>query len=99
VVLPTQVDIINDSSQRIKVKIDNDKDQKYDKITNIEPGGRYETRGSVWGSVFDKVDVVIDIITNPTGPDNNERHGTFKFNNPGTGDPFVKSPDFRYGYI
>jgi len=95
-VLPTQVNIINDSSQRIKVKIDNDKDRKYDEITNIEPGERYETSGSVW---FGKADVVIDIITNPPGPGNNERHGTFEFNNPVTGAPWVESRDFKYGYI
>ena len=95
-VLPTQVNIINDSSQRIKVKIDNDKDPKYDEITNIEPGGRFEVRGSVSGP--GKYDVVIDIITNPPGPDNNEMHGTFKFDNPAFGYPHVDSDDFLYVY-
>jgi hypothetical protein len=96
-VLPTRVNIINDSSERIKVKIDNDKDQKYDKITNIQPGGRFEVTGSVSG--FGNYDVVIDIITNPPGPGNNERHGTFKFDNPALGKPYVKSDDFKYGEI
>ena len=93
-VLPTQVNIINDSSQRIKVKIDNDKDPKYDEITNIEPGGRFEVRGSVSGP--GKYDVVIDIITNPPGPDNNEMHGTFKFDNPAIGRPSVESDDYKW---
>ena len=92
--LPTQVNIINDSSQRIKVKIDNDKDPKYDEITNIEPGGRFEVRGSVSGP--GKYDVVIDIITNPPGPDNNEMHGTFKFDNPAIGYPSVESDDYKW---
>ena len=93
-VLPTQVNIINDSSQRIKVKIDNDKDPKYDEITNIEPGGRFEVRGSVSGP--GKYDVVIDIITNPPGPDNNEMHGTFKFDNPAIRYPYVESDDYKW---
>ena len=93
-VLPTQVNIINDSSQRIKVKIDNDKDPKYYEITNIEPGGRFEVRGSVSGP--GKYDVVIDIITNPPGPGNNERCGTFRFDNPTIGRPSVKSDDYKW---
>jgi hypothetical protein len=94
-VLPTRVNIINDSSERIKVKIDNDKDRKVDEITNIEPGGRFEVSGSVSG--HGNYDVVIDIITNPPGPDNNERHGTFKFDNPAfVFSPYVVSDDYSW---
>jgi len=93
-VLPTRVNIINDSSQRIKVKIDNDKDRKVDEITNIEPGGRFGVTGSVSGR--GNYDVVIDIITNPPGPDNNEMHGTFKFDNPAFGYPSVESDDYKW---
>ena len=92
-VLPTRVNIINDSSERIKVKIDNDRDRKFDEIINIEPGSRLDDiEGSVWG--WGKYDVIVDIITNPDGPDNNTRLGGFKFRNPSLGNPYVDSDDF-----
>jgi len=91
--LPTRVNIINDSSERIKVKIDNDRDRKIDDIINIEPGSRLDgIEGSVWG--WGKFDVIVDIITNPDGPDNNTRLGSFKFDNPSFGTPYVESDDF-----
>ena len=91
-VLPTRVNIINDSSERIKVKIDNDRDRKFDEIINIEPGSRLDgIEGSVWGS---GKDVIVDIIANPVGPDNNSRLGGFKFENPLAGEAYVKSDDF-----
>jgi hypothetical protein len=95
-VLPTRVNIINDSSERIKLRIDNDRDRKYDDIINIEPGGRLDgIEGSVdrgWdGSGWD---VVVDLVTNPDGPDNNTRLGGFKFDNPVIDYPKVKSNDF-----
>ena len=46
-VLPTRVNVINDSSEWVKIKINNDRDRKVDEIVNIEPGQRYETSGSV----------------------------------------------------
>ena len=92
-VLPTRVNIINDSSERIKVKIDNDRDRKFDEIINIEPGSRLDgIEGSVWG--WGKFDVIVDIITNPDGPDNNTRLGGFKFENPSLNSPYVESDDF-----
>ncbi|QVV66558.1 hypothetical protein [Synechococcus sp. LA31] len=92
-VLPTRVNIINDSSQTIKVKIDNDRDRKTDKIINIESGGRFDSiEGSVSGS--GNFDVIVDFIINPAGPDNNTRLGGFKFDNPFIGDPNVRSDDF-----
>jgi hypothetical protein len=92
-VLPTRVNIINDSSERIKVKIDNDRDRKFDEIINIEPGSRLDDiEGSVWG--WGKFDVIVDIITNPDGPDNNTRLGGFKFDNPSFDTPYVRSDDF-----
>ncbi|QVV66543.1 hypothetical protein [Synechococcus sp. LA31] len=92
-VLPTRVNIINDSSERIKVKIDNDRDRKFDEITNIEPGSRLDgIEGSVWGP--GKFDVIVDIISNPAGPNNNTRFGGFKFDNPSLGYPNVRSDDF-----
>jgi hypothetical protein len=92
-VLPTRVNIINDSSERIKVKIDNGNDPKYDEITNIEPGSRLDgIEGSVSGS--GKFDVIVDFIINPAGPDNNTRLGGFKFDNPFIGRPDVRSDEF-----
>ena len=92
-VLPTRVNIINDSSERIKVKIDNDRDRKIDDIINIEPGSRLDDiEGSVSGP--GKFDVIVDIITNPDGPDNNTRLGGFKFDNPSFNTPYVRSDDF-----
>ena len=92
-VLPTRVNIINDSSERIKLKIDYDRDRKFDEITNIEPGSRLDgTEGSVWGP--GKFDVIVDIISNPAGPNNNTRFGGFKFDNPSLGYPNVRSDDF-----
>jgi hypothetical protein len=92
-VLPTRVNIINDSSERIKVKIDNDRDRKFDEIINIKPGSRLDDiEGSVWG--WGKFDVIVDIITNPDGPDNNTRLGGFKFENPFTAEAYVESDDF-----
>jgi hypothetical protein len=92
-VLSTKVNIINDSSERIKIKIDNDRDKKFDEIINIEPGARYNDiigydpgRGR-W-------DLVIGIIKNPAGPNNNERYGTFRFDNPAFAAPYVESDDF-----
>ena len=100
-VLPTWVNIINDSSERIKVKIDNDRDPKFDEIINIEPGSRLDgIEGSVWG--WGKFDVIVDIITNPDGPDNNTRLGGFKFENPSLNSPYVESDDFTtlsYGEV
>ena len=91
-VLPTRVNIINDSSERIKVKIDNDRDRKFDEIINIEPGSRLDgIEGSVWGS---GKDVIVDIIANPVGPDNNSRLGGFKFENPLAVEAYVESDDF-----
>ena len=93
-VLPTRVNIINDSGERIKVKIDNDRDRKFDEIINIEPGGRLDgIEGSVSGS--GRFDVIVDIIINPSGPDNNIRLGGFKFDNPAFGTPYVTSSEFR----
>ena len=102
-VLPTRVNIINDSSERIKVKIDNDRDPKFDEIINIEPGSRLDDiEGSVWrGGWFSekiKLDVIVDIITNPDGPDNNTRLGGFKFDNPTWGPPNVRSGEFTTLY-
>ena len=92
-VLPTRVNIINDSSERIKLKIDSDRDGKYDEIINIEPGSRLDgIEGSVSG--WGEFDVIVDIITNPAGPDNNTRLGGFKFDNPSLGDPNVRSDEF-----
>jgi len=94
-VLSTRVFVINDSSERIKIKADTDRDRQYDRITNIEPGERYEVSGSISGS---QPDVEIDIITNPVGPDNNVWHGGFRFDNPAFGSPNVESYDFTYAY-
>ncbi|QVV68809.1 hypothetical protein [Synechococcus sp. LA31] len=92
-VLPTRVNIINNSSDRIKVKIDKDRDRKLDEIINIEPGGRLDgIEGSVEGS--GRYDVIVDLITNPGGPDNNTRLGGFKFDNPSLGYPNVRSDEF-----
>ena len=92
-VLPTSVSIINDSSSRFKIKINNDRDQKFDKIINIEPGGRLDgIKGSVPGP--GRFDVIVDIIINPAGPDNNIRLGGFKFDNPAFDFPYVKSDEF-----
>jgi hypothetical protein len=93
--LPTRVNIINDSSERYKLKIDNNGDRKFDKIINIEPGGRLD---GIEGSANFGYDVVVDIIINPEGPDNNIRWGGFKFNNPTVGYPNVRSDDFTTVY-
>ncbi len=92
-VLPTRVNIINDFNKTIKVKIDNDRDRHLDEIINIEPGSRLDgIEGSVSGS--GKFDVIVDIIINPAGPDNNTRLGGFKFHNPFIGSPYVGSDEF-----
>jgi hypothetical protein len=90
-VLPTRVNIINDSSDRIKVKIDNDRDSKPDENINIEPGGRFD---GIEGSLWWKSDVIVDVIINPAGPDNNTGLGGFKFDNPSIGWPNAKSDQF-----
>jgi hypothetical protein len=91
--LDTRVNIINDSSKRVKVKIDNDRDRNFDEIINIEPGGRLDgIQGSVSGA--GNFDVIVDIITNPIGPDNNTRLGGFKFDNPAFSRPNVRSDVF-----
>jgi hypothetical protein len=89
--LATRVNILNDTGERIKLKIDNNRDRKYDAIVNIEPGGRLDR---IEGSVRDGFDVIIDIVINPVGPNNNTRLGGFKFNKPSAGDPNVRSDEF-----
>lgn len=99
-VLPTRVNVINDSSEWVKIKINNDRDRKVDEIVNIEPGQRYETSGSVSSTSNNpkkrRWDVVIDIITNPEGSGNNEEMGTFRFDNPFLGPPKCSSRKHQY---
>ncbi len=93
IILPTRVNIINDSGERIKLKIDNKGGKKYDEIVNVESGGRLDgIEGSDYS--WNGFDVVVDIIINPVCPKNKTRLGGIKFNNPTVGDPIVSSDEF-----
>lgn len=94
-VLPSTVNVINDSKERIKIRVDVNHNKKSDEIINIEAGERHEITGtySNWGKSGKQLssDIVIDLITNPEGPKNNERQGSMSFDNPGLGPPTCHS--------
>lgn len=80
-VLPTEVNFINESKERVKIA-----------GVNIKPGESKRLSGSKNGGY----DIEADIIINPEGPGNNTRLGAFKFNNPAIGDPNVRSDEFYW---
>ena len=80
-VLPTEVNFINESKERIKIA-----------GVNIKPGESKRLSGSKNGGY----DIEADIIINPEGPGNNARLGAFKFNNPAIGKPNVRSDEFYW---
>lgn len=83
------MNFINDANERVKIKIAR---KGNDEIINVEPGKHFRTSGSVnFG-----FDIEVDIIINPKGPDNNERLGDFKFNNPAVGSPSARSTSFYW---
>ena len=87
-VLPTRVKFVNETDQRIKLRLG----KKDDQIVNLAPGEVF----SASGSVNFAYDIEADIIINPKGPDNNTYLGEFRFNNPAVGFPNVRSDDFYY---
>ena len=87
-VLPTRVKFVNETDQRIKLRLG----KKDNQIVNLAPGDVFSASGSV-NFAFD---IEVDIIINPKGPDNNTYLGEFRFNNPAVGSPNVRSDDFRY---
>lgn len=81
--LPAELNLINDSAQRIKIRIKN----KNDKVSNLDPGESLKVSGSKnldYGTE-------IDIIINPKGPGNNSYLAEFQLYNPATEDNTAES--------